>query len=230
MLLFCTSSILAQNVGINNPTPHASALLDLTSTTQGLLAPRMSSAQRIAIASPATGLLVFDTNLNLYMVFDGTTWQGLLSGTTGNVANAWLTLGNNGTNALTNYLGTTDSVDFVIRTNNRERLRIKANGQIFTNNQGNDVLNNIFFGESSGNAATTGAGNSALGSNSLTNVTSGGNNTAIGIGVLEDLTTGSGNTAVGERAGKKNTTGYGNTALGRYSLFNHNSVYTNIAI
>ncbi len=88
LLFFSANALLAQNVGINNPTPHASALLDLTSTSQGLLAPRMSSVQRIAIAAPATGLLVYDTNLNSYFIFNGTSWQFLLSGTTTNVANA----------------------------------------------------------------------------------------------------------------------------------------------
>jgi len=52
---------LAQ-VGIGTITPDASSILDLTSTSKGLLAPRMTSAQRTAIASPATGLLVYQTD------------------------------------------------------------------------------------------------------------------------------------------------------------------------
>ncbi len=231
-IFFATHSnlIFAQGVGINNPTPHASALLDLTSTTQGFLAPRMTSTQRLLIATPAVGLLVYDITLKKYLVYNGSFWQGLLSASNVNVSSAWLTLGNDSTLAATNFIGTLDSVDFVIRTNNRERLRIKANGQIFTNNQGTDALNNIFLGENAGNTTTTGAGNSALGSYSLTNVSSGANNTAVGIGVLEDLTTGSGNTAVGERAAKKNTSGFGNTAMGRYSLFNNQTGNQNVAI
>jgi hypothetical protein len=52
----------AQSVGIGNPTPHGSAILDLTSINQGLLIPRMTGAQRAAIPSPAVGLLVIQTN------------------------------------------------------------------------------------------------------------------------------------------------------------------------
>ncbi len=49
-------------VGIGTNTPNPSALLDVESTTQGILLPRMTSTQRIAIASPATGLLVYQTD------------------------------------------------------------------------------------------------------------------------------------------------------------------------
>ena len=50
------------NVGINTTTPNASAALDVTSTTQGLLPPRMTMAQRNAIASPVDGLIVYQTD------------------------------------------------------------------------------------------------------------------------------------------------------------------------
>ncbi len=50
------------NVGIGTVTPHASAMLDVSSTTQGFLAPRMTEVERTAIASPATGLLLYQTD------------------------------------------------------------------------------------------------------------------------------------------------------------------------
>jgi len=50
------------NTGIGNTTPDTSAKLDVSSTTQGFLFPRMTSAQRLAIGSPATGLMVYQTD------------------------------------------------------------------------------------------------------------------------------------------------------------------------
>jgi hypothetical protein len=56
-----TATTFAQ-VGINNETPDASAALDITSTTGGLLVPRMTKTQRDAITSPAQGLIIFCTD------------------------------------------------------------------------------------------------------------------------------------------------------------------------
>ena len=53
-----TATTFAQ-VGINNENPDASAALDITSTTKGLLIPRMTAAQRDAISSPSQGLIIF---------------------------------------------------------------------------------------------------------------------------------------------------------------------------
>jgi hypothetical protein len=54
----------SQGVAINgdNSSPDASAMLDVKSTTKGMLAPRMTQAQRNAIASPATGLIIYQTD------------------------------------------------------------------------------------------------------------------------------------------------------------------------
>lgn len=59
----------------NNPAnPHASAMLDVQSTDKGMLVPRMTTAQRTAIANPAKGLLVFDTNTNTFWFYNGSAW------------------------------------------------------------------------------------------------------------------------------------------------------------
>lgn len=54
--------------------PVASAVLECTSTTKGFLPPRMTTTQKNAIASPANGLLVFDTTLNQMSYWNGTIW------------------------------------------------------------------------------------------------------------------------------------------------------------
>jgi hypothetical protein len=53
---------------------NASAIVQADSTTQGFLPPRMTTTQKNAIASPATGLMVYDTTLNLIALYNGTTW------------------------------------------------------------------------------------------------------------------------------------------------------------
>jgi len=71
-----------QNVSINNDgsLPDNSAMLDISSTTKGLLIPRMTSTEKLAINSPATGLIVFDTDNNNFWYFDGTQWTSIDGG------------------------------------------------------------------------------------------------------------------------------------------------------
>lgn len=64
------------NVGIG-AAPNASALLDVSSTTKGLLVPRMTSGQKTGISSPANGLIVYDTDLNHLCIYNGTAWRWL---------------------------------------------------------------------------------------------------------------------------------------------------------
>jgi hypothetical protein len=58
----------------NGTSINASAQVQIDSTTQGFLPPRMTTTQKNAIASPAAGLMVYDTTLNLMSVYNGTTW------------------------------------------------------------------------------------------------------------------------------------------------------------
>jgi len=65
------------NTGIGTTTPDASAILQLDSTTQGFLLPRMGNKDMVNISSPAQGLMVFNTDNNVVCVYDGSTWQRL---------------------------------------------------------------------------------------------------------------------------------------------------------
>jgi len=82
-VVFLTATISAQ-VGINNENPDPSAALDITSTSGGLLVPRMTNAQRDAISSPATGLMVYQTDGTIgFYYYDGSSWSSVTSSTSG---------------------------------------------------------------------------------------------------------------------------------------------------
>ena len=66
------------NVGIGTNSPSSSAILSLNSTTQGLLIPSLTQTQRNSISSPATGLLIFQTdNSPGFYFFNGTSWVSI---------------------------------------------------------------------------------------------------------------------------------------------------------
>jgi uncharacterized protein (TIGR02145 family) len=83
-ILVATSLISYAQVGIGTTTPNPSAALDVTSTTKGLLPPRMTEAQRDAISTPAAGLIVYCTDCGAngdLQLFNGTSWVNMVGGT-----------------------------------------------------------------------------------------------------------------------------------------------------
>ncbi|MFL5752333.1 MAG: hypothetical protein ACJ76F_02925 [Bacteroidia bacterium] len=81
ILAFSDGIIAQNNVGIGTTTPNASAMLDVSSTSKGMLAPRMTTAQRVAITAPTDGLLVYDTNFDCFFYWNQSisTWQSMCS-------------------------------------------------------------------------------------------------------------------------------------------------------
>ena len=69
---------------IGGSTPAATAVLDLQSTTKGFLPPRLSSVQRNAVSSPATGLTIYNTSLKMVETYNGTRWVNASSGVASN--------------------------------------------------------------------------------------------------------------------------------------------------
>ncbi len=146
LLLSLLPSTDAQNIGINvtGAAPAASALLDIDGATlpanaqRGLLIPRVAlTATNVAapVTAPATSLLIFNTatagvapnNVTPgFYYWGGANWVRFATGATD-----WALTGNGATVPATNFLGTTDNVDLVVRTNNVERFRtLGANGRI----------------------------------------------------------------------------------------------------
>ena len=135
LLLFALMGLVhtasAQNIAINTDgsLPDASAILDITSTGKGFLAPRMTTTQQNAISLPAKGLLIFNTTDNMFKVNTGTAASPFWS-TLGISANNWLVTGNSGTSSASNFLGTIDNVSLRFKSNNIERMVLDSTGKV----------------------------------------------------------------------------------------------------
>jgi hypothetical protein len=234
---------------------HNSAMLDVASTTKGLLVPRMTGTERMAIASPATGLLVYDISSSLFYYYNGTAWTALPEPA------IWSLNGNGNTVSGTDFLGTTDNQALDIRANNIIHTRIRTTGQIEVLNTGmstylgdgvarfDDQNNrrNTGVGSSAFQSMSSGTGNTAIGTLAQQSVTSsyntavgyfsmgsasstGTNNTALGALALLRTTSGSYNTAFGGQALRQNTTGSYNVGIGFNCHFQNTTGIGNIAV
>jgi trimeric autotransporter adhesin len=73
------------SVGIGTQAPSSTSVLDIQSTTKGILIPRLSKVQRDAIVAPATGLLIYQTNNTPgYYYHNGTSWVSIVNGSANN--------------------------------------------------------------------------------------------------------------------------------------------------
>jgi len=127
--LLLLSPVLVAQVGINTVSPGDGAMLDIESSTKGLLIPRVNILDLATIAPvvPTTAaeesLLVYNTNTSTgkgFYYWDGSRWVLLAQGT----SDDWTTTGNTGTTPAGNFIGTTDANGFAFRTNNTERMRL----------------------------------------------------------------------------------------------------------
>lgn len=231
LLVTCCQVSFSQNVGIGTTTPNSSAMLDLTSTSKGLLVPRMTTGSVVAISNPARGLLVYDSSVNLLLANKGTgenpAWQPVDNN------NGWNITGNSGTQAL-HFIGTTDNKPLRFRINNVQSGIIDSSGRttLLGYSSGSSITTgaaNTGFGYRALYSNTAGNSNTAAGAYSLQANTSGNNNSAVGYESLFSNSTGDNNTAVGITALRLNTTGNNNTATGTESLYSNSSGSENSA-
>ena len=80
LFVFLGVNHLSAQVGIGTNTPSSAALLDVNSTTKGVLFPRMSNSQMLALSSPVVGLQVYNTDANCMYYYDGSNWMCTLNG------------------------------------------------------------------------------------------------------------------------------------------------------
>lgn len=115
-------------VGDNPTNIQKSSILELESTRQGLLLPRLADTAQINVLTPPDGMIIYlNTDKSLRLRSNGY-WKKIadLSEATAN----WSLNGNSGTDPNKNFIGTVDGQPLVIRTNNNERLRIDAAGNV----------------------------------------------------------------------------------------------------
>ena len=236
-LLLCALLLLgragrAQSVGIGTPTPSPKAVLDLTSTTQGLLIPRLTAAQRGAIATPPQGLMVYQT--------DGTAGGGAGTG-------FWYFAGSGGW-VLVNPTGAADNLGNHTATQNlnltdkllvggtagvpgTDGLKVAANGNVgiglgaaapaYNLDVAGGAVNtrNYYLDGYIGlTRGTLGTNNIFVGTGPVPGTNSTGDaNTVLGQGAAGNLFGGDRNTAVGVAAGYNFKDAVHNTALGYYA-------------
>lgn len=195
------------NVGIGTTKPNESAILELQSTDKGFLLPRLTLNQRGKISSPATGLMVYQTDfLSGIYVYDGNKW-GALNGASSVVSansvaegSGWGTTGNNGITK-DNFFGTTDSSAIYIRVNN------EPSGLI------DNRLYNTFLGYRSGRV-TKSFNSVIVGAYAMQRASEGNDNVVIGYQSMFSHETGRHNVVVGSTSLATNRFGSQNTVLG----------------
>ena len=114
-------------LGDNPGNLNANALLELESSSKGLLLPRMTTAQVATMTAPPDGMMIYNTDSTCITIRRGGVWRSLCAEGNGQ---PWSTTGNSNTNPAQNFVGTKDNQSLVFRTNNAEVMRMLTNGNI----------------------------------------------------------------------------------------------------
>lgn len=236
IIAFGTHMLLHSQVGINTTSPEstldvrAENHLGTVSSNDGILVPRVNN---LSVDGSVNGQLVFliadnGTFTKGFHYWDGMQWVGF----GGIVSDDWALTGNAGTTNGTNFLGTTDTQDLDIRTNNVITHRFTQKGQLeFLNlaesvylgeNAGKNLVEtlfdfptgSVFIGQNSGMSVTEAYYNNFIGYLSGENTTTGGFNSFFGGNSGHFNTTGQRNSFYGNSSGYQNTTGNQNSFFG----------------
>jgi hypothetical protein len=131
ILIFTIKTIAQVGISATNTPPNASAMLDVSSTSKGLLIPRMTTAQKNAIVVKPTGLMVFDITLNQFSYWNSANWVDVAGGAGG--SSQWATSGINISNINTGNVGigtTTPDEKLTILTSDGGKGLFHTNGEV----------------------------------------------------------------------------------------------------
>lgn len=129
LLLGSTVMVNAQlKVGDNPTNIQKSSILELESTRQGLLLPRLADTTAINALTPPDGMIIYLNADNSLRLRSNGSWKKIadLSEASAN----WSLKGNSGIDSTVNFMGTVDGKPLIMKTNNTERLRINSNGNV----------------------------------------------------------------------------------------------------
>jgi hypothetical protein len=231
--LITTVSIQAQ-VGIGTSSPAATSVLDLTSTTKGMLVPRMTATEKSAISSPATGLLIYQTDGTTgFYYYTGSAWiglpnSGLLSKVEGTNFTGSLLVGHATTGTLTTAEYNTGIGLGALQAVTTGDYNTASGYQTLKSNT--DGGSNTAIGRQAMLSNLSGSVNTGVGTLALNKNIDGNYNAAFSNQALYNNTTGSYNTAIGTSSLEENTIGNSNTAIGRVSLYANTSGERNTGI
>ncbi len=201
--LLIANSAFSQ-VGINTNDPKAQLDVEAADAvspqpSDGLLVPRVQTLP--AAGADQHSMIIYLTNTIgtftpgfYYWDESVSNWISFGGGAAVTTGDYWDLEGNAGTNSVTDFIGTIDNEDLVIRTNNQPRLKISTKSQLEILNSGNSVFlgenagtnddlssnQNTFIGAFSGAQNIVGSNNIAIGYRSLLSNQIGENNTIIG--------------------------------------------------
>lgn len=209
----------AVSVTIDGSSPDPSALLDIQSTTSGLLIPRMTTAQRELVNSPAVGLLVFDTGSESFWFKETTGWVELRDGNIKSLAD-----NDDDTRIQLEESVDEDIIRFDLAGQERWVMRSKS---LEPSNTGQSLFIGVGAGASDNGTDNR---NVAIGDSAFIANTSGSSNTAVGHSAMHENSSGYENTAVGYKSMYSNVGGAWNTVAGYRSLFQNTSGHSNAAV
>jgi len=255
--LFFNSIYSQVAINTDGSDPNNHAMLDVQSSTMGLLVPRMLTSERntfeSALGATEKGMLVYDTDLGSFYFFDGTNFVKIQQGVITNLEDA-----DSDTKIEVERTADDDLIYFSLGGTDHFKM---TGGRLEVLNTGKSVflgedagLNddisdnfNVFIGYNAGKSNISGMDNVAIGKSSLISNTYGHDNTAIGaqsmqynetgdynaaVGFysLNELTEGNGNSACGAYAQRNNISGDYNTSIGDQSLYHNATGDSNTAV
>ena len=216
LVLFSIYSSDSQNVSISETGNNAdgSAMLDVQSTDKGMLIPRMTSAQRQGIDSPANGLLVFDVTSQSFWFYDlddNDVWVELVTDSPH--------LRDEDNDTEINVETSPDEDIIRMHIGGDEALTIEENGSNAHRFHTSQYSRNLFFGYNAGLNSSTGF-NTFLGYETGVNNTSGDENSFIGYQAGRANVLGDGNVIMGYRAGYSSNGSF-NVFIGRHAGYDN---------